>query len=260
MIFNYKHIFLTVFISLGIGTGLSSCSVSSLPFMGEQASPSASSSPVASTSPAVSAKPASPAPAQKPKPKSKIPLTVQKLKNTEYYILAEGPVKLTNGKFQDKKKRVFTLGDPVAYGDLNRDGTKDAIAPLTITIDGRNFTYLVGVVNEGGNPRNASAEFLGERVKVKTLSANAGTIKVKMDKYAPGDPEGSPSQTINRTYTFKPFKSAEEEKKDKKGKNDKSKDKKTDAKKSADTKKSETKPSPSPSASPSPSPAASPKT
>ncbi|MCL6432600.1 MAG: hypothetical protein K6T90_00045 [Leptolyngbyaceae cyanobacterium HOT.MB2.61] len=253
MIFNYKTPLLAAIIGLGFGTGLSSCSVSSLPFLGEQPiASSASPSPAVSTSPAASVRPASPtpSPAAKPKPKSKIPLTVEKLKNTEYYILAEGPVKLTKGKFEDKKKRKFALGDPVAYGDLNRDGIKDAIAPLDITIDGRRFTYLVGVVNNGGNPKHSSAEFLGERVKVKTLSANAGKIEVKFDKYASGDPEGYPSQTISRTYTFKPFKSAEEESKDKK-KGDKSKDKKPGTSQSTTNKKEkETKPSPSPTASP----------
>ncbi len=132
--------------------------------------------------------------------------------------MAEGPVKLTNGKFQDKKKRTFTLGDVVAYGDLNKDGIKDAVAPLTVTINGRNFTYLVGVLNEGGNPKNASAEFLGEKVKVKTLSANAGKINVKMDKYGPDDPDCCPSQTITRTYIYTPFKQANADKKTRKPK------------------------------------------
>lgn len=255
MIFNYKSTFFIAIVGLGLGTGISGCSVSSMPFLGEQpTASSASPAPIAATSPAASTEPAaspSPSPAQKPKPPSRPPLTVEKLKNTEYYILADGPVKLAKGTFTDDKKRVFTLGEPVAYGDLNRDGIKDAIAPLTINIDGRKFTYLVGVINEKGEPRHASAEFLGERAKVKTLSANAGKITVKMDKYSPGDPDGSPSQTVTREYSFKPFKSLEEEKKEKdKAKDDKSKDKKPEATKSSTDKKEETKSSPSPNASP----------
>ncbi|QZZ18585.1 hypothetical protein J5X98_13880 [Leptothermofonsia sichuanensis E412] len=250
MIFNSKRTLFTAILGLGLGAGISGCSVSSLPFLpGESPeASSASPSPVAATSPAASIEPAaSPSPAQKPKPPSRPPLTVEKLKNTEYYILADGPIKLTKGTFTDDKKRVFTLEEPVAYGDLNRDGIKDAIAPLTITIDGRKFTYLVGVINEGGNPRHASAEFLGERAKVKTLSANAGKITVKMDKYSPGDRDGYPSQTVTREYTFKPFKSAEEEKKEKdKAKDSNAKDKKPEANKSSTDKKEDAKPSPSP--------------
>ncbi|UBF25882.1 hypothetical protein K9N68_30785 [Kovacikia minuta CCNUW1] len=254
MILKHKTAVLMLSIGLSFGFGLNSCS--SIPLLEKSSSPSPSASPAASTSPAGSASPnssPSPAPAAQPakpaKPASKIPLTMQKLKNTEYYLLAEGPVKLTNGKYQDKKKRTFTLGDVSAYGDLNKDGIKDAVAPLILTIDGRKFTYLVGVLNDKGNPKNASAEFLGERVKVKTLSANAGKITVKMDKYGPNDPDCCPSQTINRTYLYKPFKPTQTDKKESKSTKD-SKSKK-DAKPAQETKSnSEAKPSPSPEASP----------
>jgi hypothetical protein len=248
MLFNHKNTLLIL--GFGLGVGISSCSADT--------SPSPTASP--SASPAASAQPASPAPAASPaKPKGKVPLTVEKLKNTEYYILAEGPIKLTNGKYEDKKKRVFTLGDVVAYGDLNRDGIKDAIVPLIITINGRNFTYLVGVLNQDGNPKNTSSDFLGEGIKVKTLSANAGKITVKMDKYASGDQPGHPSQTITREYQYKPFKPTQTANKDAKAKDKSGKDDKgksaTDAKS-----KPEAKPSPSTSQSPaaSPSPDASP--
>lgn len=230
--------------ALGIGLAFSLSSCASVPFLGGEQQPSAPSpSPTASSSPAPTAQPATSVKTATPtKPKGKPPLTVAKLKNTEYFILAEGPVKLTKGKFQDKKKRSFALGDPVTYGDLNRDGVKDAVAPLVITIDGRNFTYLVGVLNENGNPKNTSADFLGEGVKVKTLSANAGKITVKLDKYGPNDPACCPSETITRTYTYTPFNQTQAANKDKKDKKDKKSQKETKA-----TKDNSAKPSPKPS-------------
>ncbi|MBD2021681.1 hypothetical protein H6F43_15990 [Leptolyngbya sp. FACHB-36] len=147
---------------------------------------------------------ASNAAARSPQPKSasRSPLTLQKLKNTEYYVVADSPAPLKNGKYQDKR-RSFSLGDVVAYGDLNRDGIKDAVTTLDIAIGGRTFTYLASVLNQNGSPKNVSSEFLGERVKVKTLAANAGKITVKMDKYAPGDAACCPSQEVSRGYTFK---------------------------------------------------------
>ncbi len=211
-------------------------------------SPAATASPAPTTSaqPASSTAPVAKASPAKPAPKTKPPLTVQKLKNTEYFLLAEGPVTLKNGKYQDAKKRTFTLGDVVSYGDLNKDGIKDAVAPLIITISGRDFTYLVGVLNEGGNPKNTSAEFLGERVKVKTLAANAGKIDIKMDKFGPNDPDCCPSMTVTRTYLYKPFKQ-EAVKKD-----SKATDKKATDQKAVDSKatKEPSKQSPSPAASP----------
>lgn len=217
---------LTLGAGVGLALGLNSCSTPTQ-LLSQEPSPTNSAAPAkpaaAPASPAASAntlqsttpttKPSSTAsptlktPSPKPtsaKPKnSKPPLTVQKLKNTEYYILSEGPITLKNGKFQDKQKRTFTLGDVVAYGDLNKDGIKDAVGSIDVGINGRTFTYLVGVVNERGNPKNVSAEFLGERVKVKTLSANAGKIDVKMDRYAPGDPDCCPSQEISRGFSIK---------------------------------------------------------
>lgn len=261
MIFNSK--FLLVTLSMGTGFSLfGGCSL--LPGENPTVPPTTSASPAATTqattqaspspSPAATASPAAATKANAPAkttPKGKPPLTVAKLKNAEYFILAEGPVTLKNGKFQDKQKRTFTLGEVVAYGDLNKDGIKDAVAPLTINIDGRDFTYLVGVLNENGNPKNTSSDFLGERVKVKTLSANAGNIEVKMDKYSPGDPECCPSVTITRKYTYKPFKPTDTTKKDQ------SKDKKATDQSTTD--KTSTKDAkPATEASPSPSPAASP--
>jgi len=142
--------------------------------------------------------------ATKPATTARPALTLQKLKNAEYYILADGPVKLKNGKFQDAKKRSFTLGEVVAYGDLNKDGIKDAVTSVEIDISGRKFTYLVGVLNDQGTPKNVSSEFLGERVNVKTLSVNAGKIELVADVYAPGDAEGRPSLQIKRGFTYKP--------------------------------------------------------
>lgn len=133
---------------------------------------------------------------------SKPPLTVQKLKNATYYILSEGPVTLKDGKYQDKQNRTFTLGDVVAYGDLNKDGIKDAIAPLTITINDRTFTYLVGLINEAGTPKNTVTEFLGEGVTVTSLAANAGKIDVKMDKCCP-------NETISQGFSFNQIKAAQ---------------------------------------------------
>jgi hypothetical protein len=125
------------------------------------------------------------------------PLTVPKLKNTEYYVLAEGPVKLTDGKATDQKQRSFTLGEVIAYGDVNKDGIKDAIAPLTITIDGRNFVYLATLINENGNPKNTATQFLGGDVTVTNLTIDAGKIIVNMTQ---------PGVTITRTYELRSFK------------------------------------------------------
>jgi hypothetical protein len=131
-------------------------------------------------------------------------LTAEKLKNAEYYFLAKGPIKLVNGKYEDPvTKRTFTMGDVVTYGDLNKDGIKDAVTAIQITIPEQgDFSYLAAFINDNGNPRNISSEFLGPQVKVKTMTIKPEqTIEVQMDQYRLG--ETQPFAAITQTFKLK---------------------------------------------------------
>ncbi len=166
-----------------------------------------SSSEKSATIPATQPSTGSPSPVANPQSgASRPPLTVEKLKNAEYFFLAKGSIKLTNGTYEDQAtKRIYTLSDVVAYGDLNKDGVKDAVTALTVSIPNTgNFSYLVVLVNEAGLPKNISAEFMGPQVKVKTLKINPdNSIEAVMDQYQAGDPECCPSLKITRTYQLK---------------------------------------------------------
>lgn len=129
---------------------------------------------------------------------------MEKLKNANYYFLAKGPIKLTNGTYQDNDtKRTYTMGDVVAYGDINKDGIKDAASVLKVTIPNMgDFSYLAAFVNDGGNPKNISTEFIGPQIKVKSLKINAdNSIEAVMDQYEAGNSQ--PSLAITRTYKLR---------------------------------------------------------
>jgi hypothetical protein len=131
---------------------------------------------------------------------------MEQLKNTEYYLLAKGPIRLTNGKYEDQEsQRIFTLNDVVTYGDLNRDGVQDAVGAIAISIPNKgDFTYLVALVNRHGNPKNIMAEFLGTGIKIKSLTIKPDSlIEVTMDQYQPGDPDCCPSLGLTRNYKLK---------------------------------------------------------
>jgi hypothetical protein len=139
-------------------------------------------------------------------PGSKAPITVEKLKNAEYFFLAKGPIKLKNGTYEDPQtKRVYALDEVVTYGDLNKDGIKDAVGSLKVTIpNSGNFSYLVATVNQDGVVKNVSAEFLGERVKVKSITIKPdASIDVEIEQYRPGDPDCCPSIGLSRTYKLR---------------------------------------------------------
>ncbi len=175
-------------------------SVSPSPGASIAASPPATSAPTAAQNPVDTKNPAT----------SRPPLTVEKLKNAEYFFLAKGPLKLVNGKAEDQAtKRTFTMSDVVAYGDLNQDGVKDAVTAIKVSIpNSGDFSYLVALVNEGGNPKNTVAEFLGPSVTVKKLTIKPDkTIEVLMSQFQPGDPECCPSLEITRNYKLQADKS-----------------------------------------------------
>lgn len=192
-----KTTLLMLGITCGLGLTVSSCSLLQL-----QKPTNSAASPT--PSPASS----SPSPAATTPPVAKTltapDLTAEKLKNAEYYFLAKGPVKLVNGKYEDPEtKRIFTMSDVVAYGDLNKDGIKDAVTAIQITIPNQgDFSYLAAFVNDNGNPRNIAAEFLGPQVKVKTITVKPEqTIDVQMDQYQPGATQ--PTAAISQTFKLK---------------------------------------------------------
>lgn len=146
---------------------------------------------------------------------SNLPLTVEKLKNAEYFFLAKGPIKLVNGKYIDEStQRTIALDDVVAYGDLNKDGVKDAVASLRVAIpNSGDVTYLVTAINEQGNPKNISAEFVGSQVRIKAIAIKPnGTIEAKIQQFRPGDPACCPSLELLRTYKIRDSKAAIEPK------------------------------------------------
>jgi hypothetical protein len=200
---------LSVLVGFGL-VSLGSCGVPANNPSPQVSPPSASpQTPVAtSAKPSPNASAAAPrSPDSKPSsPVSKQPITVEKLKNAEYFLLAKGGIKLTNGTYEDPQtKRKFTLDDVVTYGDLNKDGIKDAVGSLKVTIpNSGNFSYLVAVVNDNGNPKNISAEFLGAQVKVKTITIKPdASMEVAIEQYRPGDPDCCPSIGLSRTYKLR---------------------------------------------------------
>ncbi|MGI0488711.1 hypothetical protein ACN4EK_25155 [Pantanalinema rosaneae CENA516] len=198
-----------VWLGFALSLGLIGCnSTSSQP--SQTASPANAPTPSATASPGQAnsgmSSPAASTATPTPSANSRPPLTVAKLQNAEYYILAKGPIKLTNGKYEDPdSKRTFVMDEVVTYGDLNQDGIKDAVTSIKVSVpNSGDFSYLVAVINQFGNPKNISAEFLGSRVKVQSLEIKPDrTIAVAMDQYQPNDPECCPSLKINSTYKFK---------------------------------------------------------
>lgn len=139
------------------------------------------------------------------------PLTIEVLKNTEYQVeyAADGKAKLTNGIYREKivpdsaTELIIRLGDQYAIGDLNGDGAEDAAAILVSDPGGSGtFRDLAVVINQNGTYKNVATEFLGDRIKVNSISIKSGEIVIEMLKQGPGDPMFRPTLNVIQTYVL----------------------------------------------------------
>jgi hypothetical protein len=121
---------------------------------------------------------------------------------------SDGKIKLTDGHFEqrysDSASGVsidYILG---ATGDLNGDGSSDGIALLGINTGGSGeFVYLVGFLNENGQPEQIAVKYLGDRTKIEALAIDGGDIKIRRITHAPEDPLCCPSQDVTEDYILR---------------------------------------------------------
>ncbi len=137
-------------------------------------------------------------------------LTINQLKNMTYKVedATRGKAVLRDGKYVDKpfergaaSRLRVVFGDNVAHGDLNGDGTPDAVVILWENSGGSGTDVLLAAVsNEAGKPRHIDSACLGDRVKVHALSIRGGVITIEIVTQGPHD--AMPNPTVHETHRF----------------------------------------------------------
>jgi hypothetical protein len=114
----------------------------------------------------------------------------------------ETTFRLSNGVFNDPTQHVMVTLDQMktAFGDLNGDGTNDAVAILAVSFGGSGtFVWAVPVLNINGIPVQVDRELLGDRVVVNNVSIANRKATLDLLVHGPTDPECCPTQRLVKT-------------------------------------------------------------
>jgi hypothetical protein len=138
-------------------------------------------------------------------------LTLEILKNTEYYSLfLKKVIKLTNGLYSEPPPEpemashceVGIYKDKLALGDLNNDGKEDATVILDGTCGGSgSFRELAIIINQDGKPYYLTSKDLGDRVVINSMDIESGIITLDMIVHGPEDGICCPS--VPKIFKYK---------------------------------------------------------
>jgi len=115
-----------------------------------------------------------------------------------------GVVELESGQFEDADNLIFaTLANrPRAYGDVDGNGTLDAVVWLATNTGGSGvFVDLAAVLDVETEPVNAAITFLGDRTLVQSIEIDEeGAITIELVTQGSEDPMCCPTQIARATY------------------------------------------------------------
>lgn len=139
------------------------------------------------------------------------PLTVEVLKNATYKTeyVTSGRAQLMDGVYEEaasdsESKTTISLSDDhMAFGDINGDGTDDAVVVLVASGSGSGtFHTLVIVLNTYGHPQQFHTADLGDRIQLESLAIADHVITVRMVAHGEGDAMCCPMQPETRRYNL----------------------------------------------------------
>jgi uncharacterized membrane protein len=139
-------------------------------------------------------------------------LTVESLSNATYENVIEGRLTLTDGLFEGEPFEEDAASRPivklvpgaVATGDLNGDGSEEAVVVLAHNSGGSGvFMYLAVMHENGGKPDNLATIRLGDRVKVIAVDIDEGEVVAELVEHGPDDPMCCPTRKIRREWHFR---------------------------------------------------------
>lgn len=126
-------------------------------------------------------------------------LALDTLENATYTVMdGNETIKLTEGRYADPSlspsqvgTAVFEafLGDVRAFGDMNGDGSEDAVVVLTTNTGGTGrFIQIIVMLNANGQPQQAGSIFVGDRNPVIAMTVENGMVTAAVSVRAVNGP------------------------------------------------------------------------
>jgi heat shock protein HslJ len=141
------------------------------------------------------------------------PSIAQALPDADYPVegTSTGKAQLKDGVFEESiapgsaSKISVQLGAQQAFGDLNGDGSQDAAVTLVVDSGGSGtFTYLAPVLNEQGTAVPVASTLLGDRIVVKSLVIQSGSVVVViLTRQADQPMSAEPTTEVTRTFQLR---------------------------------------------------------
>ena len=134
------------------------------------------------------------------------------LRNIEYRGIHDNAVTLRSGVYEGEpfvpggasRPRVELLDMPPVLHDLDGDGIDDAAVLLAESSGGSGaFTWLAVVSCRDGRAVNTGTIGLGDRVMIRSLGGQEGSIVVEFVAAGPGEPLCCPTRNVRNRYRLR---------------------------------------------------------
>jgi heat shock protein HslJ len=138
-------------------------------------------------------------------------IPVEALKNATFSGIYDEPITLTDGLYEGEP---FAEGDPARptveaidgfelFGDLNGDGVDDAVVFLLERGGGSGaFTYVAAQLNQDGQPVDAGAVRIEDRIGVRSAAIEDGQVVLEIITQGPGDVACCATHKARKTYAL----------------------------------------------------------
>ncbi|MBN1312839.1 MAG: hypothetical protein JXB30_15605 [Anaerolineae bacterium] len=138
-------------------------------------------------------------------------LSYDSIINGTYNALGMGNITLTNGSYVNEAFDPAGTGSSihdthmgsVAFGDMNADGTEDAVVSLRTNTGGTGtFVELALVLNTGGQPQHVTSATVGDRVPVRGLFIADGILTADLTIHDADDGLCCPSLEVTWQFEY----------------------------------------------------------